>query len=128
MNTSCFGGRSVEKRMRMVGVGCFCWKISRSSSNLLKNEWDWVVFVETGWEWVVFVETGWEWVVFHQKRLRGGRFCQKMSGSWSFYPPKDWVVFVEKWVGVCRFCQKMGGNGFFSSKMGESGSFLSKNG
>ena len=71
MNTSCFGGRSVEERMRMVGLGRFCLKIIEIGSNLLKNRWGGVVFVETRWEWVVFVE----------KWIGVCRFCRKMGGS-----------------------------------------------
>ena len=71
--------------MRTVGVGHFCCKINGSGSNLFKNEWDWVVFAETGWEWVVF----------HQKWLGRGRFCQKCVGvgesSW------EWVRVAGSW-------------------------------
>ena len=110
MNTSYFGGRSVEKRMRMVGVGRFCWKISGSGSNLLKY----------GWNYVVFVETGWEWVFFHQKWLGGGRLCRKMGGSGSLLSKNgwEWVFCFEKWVRMGSYCRKIG----------RSVSFLSKNG
>ena len=86
VNTSYFGGSSVEKRMRIVGVGRFCWKISGRGSSLLKNRWDWFVFVKTGWELVVF----------HQKYLGGG-------------------FFVKKWVGVSRYCQNKGRRVLFLS-------------
>ena len=46
MNTSCFGGRLVGKRMRIVGVGLFLLKLGGRVTLLLKNGWECVVFFE----------------------------------------------------------------------------------
>ena len=90
MNTSCFGGRLVEKKMRIVGVGLFLLKLGGSGAFSIRNGWEGDAFVE---KWVgvgrVFLKIEWKW-----------------------------VVLVKKWVGACRFCQKMGGSGLFFLKNG----------